>query len=315
VISRGSLLTASLAALATRAAAAADPAPTTIRLGLTADVDISNVLWLLQNGIWERLGLHFEGTRLASGSLVTSALVGGSLDVGSASIFGLMAAHLRGIPVVLESVQAVYDSTAPSTAFVVGKDSPITSPAQLNGATISTAALNDLFSLATSAWVDQNGGNSKTLNVIELPVPAAAPAIAAGRIAGAFLVEPFLQDALDRGLVRVLGYPYNLIAPRFGATYWFSTQSYAASNSDTLARFRRGLTQEVAYARTHKNEIYELAAKLSGTSLQTVQHIPVVLGSGIDVQLIQPVIDYAARYEYIAKSFPASEIIDPNALS
>ena len=61
----------------------------------------------------------------------------------------------------------------------------------------------------------------------------------------------------------------------------------------------------------HKSEIYALAAKLSGTSLTTVQHIPFVIGSGIDVRMIQPVIDYAARNKFIAKSFPAAEWIDP----
>ena len=312
MLTRAPFIAGALAALGTPAGTPAPP--TTIRVGESADVDISSVIWQVQNGIFPRLGITIEGQRLNNGSAVSAAVVGGSLDIGASSIFGLMLAHLRGVPFVLESVQAMYDAKNPAVAFVVAKDSPLRSPAQLNGATISTAAVGDLFSIAISAWVDESGGNAKSLNFIELPVPAAAPAIAAGRVAGALLVEPFLQDALARGQVRILGYPYNNIAPRFGITYYFCTQSYAQNNVDVLARFRRGLAQQVTYAEQHKPELYALAAKISGADLETVRHIPFLVTSGIDVRMIQPVIDYAARYKFIPKSFPAAELIDPNAL-
>lgn len=317
-LTRKSILAAGFAALGARALAApagAQAQLTTIRLGLTADVDVSNVIWEIPNGIFARLGLQLEGERLTNGSAVTAAVIGGSIDVGTGSIFGLLNAHLRGIPVVLEAGQATYDSVNPDTAFVVAKNSPITSVPQLNGATISVAAIGDLFTIGTSAWVDANGGNSHTLNFVELPVPAAAAAIANGRITGALLVEPFLQDAIERGQVRVLGHPYDLIAPRFPVTYYFCAASYAASNVDLLARFRRGIAQEVAYANTHRSEVYAFAAKASGAKLETVQHIPFVLGSGIDARMVQLVIDYAALHKFIPKSFPAADLIDPNAWS
>jgi NitT/TauT family transport system substrate-binding protein len=309
---RAAFLGAGLAALA--APALGQPAPVTVRLANTADVDVSSVLWQLQNGIFERLGLRVEQQRLNSGSAVTAAVIGGSIDIGTSSVFGLMNAHLRGVPVLLESVQADYVSTAPIAAFVVAKDSPMTSPAQLNGQTVATPALGDLFTITISAWVDQNGGNSKSLNFVELPVPATTAAVVAGRIAGAFLVEPFLQDSLDRGQVRILGYPYNVIAPRFGVTYYFCMQSYAAGNADALARFRKALAEQCAYALAHKQEMFALAAKISGRSIETMQRMPFNVSSGVDLKILQPVIDFAARNKFIAKSFPASEMVDPNAL-
>jgi NitT/TauT family transport system substrate-binding protein len=311
MLKRSSFLTALGAGALAAPVSAADPAPVTVRLGMTPDVDVSNVIMQVPNGVLERLGMRLDGQRLGSGSAVTAAVIGGSIDIGTASIFGLINAHLRGVPIVLESVQAIYDASMPDTAFVVSKDSPITTVAQLNGATISVAALGDLFTIGTSAWVDANGGNSHTLNFVELPVPSAPAAIASGRITGALLVEPFLQDGIDRGMIRVLGHPYDLIAPRFGITYYFCSASFAASNADLLARFRRAIVQQVTYAYAHKSEIYALASKLSGTSLATVQHIPFVIGSGIDAKMIQSVIDYAARNKFIPKTFPATELIDP----
>lgn len=313
-LTRMSFLSAGLAALA-GPAFGADPAPTTIRIGSTPDVDAAAVIWQVPNGVFQRLGLRLEGQRLASGSTVAAAVIGGSIDIGSSSIFGLMNVHLKGVPIVLEAVAAVYDASSPGTAFAVAKDSPITTPAQLDGATISVAALGDLFAVATSAWVDQSGGNAKSLNFVELPVPTAAAAIASGRVAGALLVEPALQEGLERGQIRVLGYPYNIIAPRFGITYYFCTDSYAKANVDVLARFRRGLAQEATYAFAHRSELYALAAKVSGVKLETMQRIPFDLGRGLDVEMVQTVINYAARYKFIPRAFPAAEMIDPNALT
>lgn len=315
---RRSFLAVGFAAIGARElgapAIAADPL-TTIRIGSTPDVDAASVIWQVPNGVFERLGIRLEAQRLGSGSTIAAAVIGGSIDIGSSSIFGLMNAHLKGVPFVLESVAAVYDASNPGTAFAVAKDSPISHPAQLNGATISVSALGDLFAVATSAWVDSSGGNSRTLNFVELPVPAAAAAIASGRISGALLVEPALQEGLERGQIRVLGYPYNLIAPRFGITYYFCTDGYAKANVELLARFRHGLAEEATYAFAHRKELYALAATVSGTKLETMQRIPFDLGSGIDVRTVQTVIDYAARYKLIPKAFPAAEMIDPNALN
>lgn len=315
-LKRAAFLSASVAALGAPALAAGTPPPlTTIHLGESADVDATSIIWMVQNGIWERLGLTIDGRRLNSGSAAAAAVVGGSLDVGASSIFGLILAHLRGVPFVLQSVQAVYDSTQPNTAFVVAKDSPIKNAAGLNGATVSTAALGDLFQITMSSWIDQNGGNSKTVNFVELPVPTAAPAIAAGRVAGAVLTQPFLQDGLAKGQVRILGHPFDVIAPRFGVTYYFTTQAFAQNNADVLARFRRGLAEQVTYALRHKSEILSLAAKVSDTGIETVQHLPWLVQSGLSLASIQLVIDAAAKYKVIPRGFPASELVDPNALT
>lgn len=303
----------SAAALAA-ATVAASPPPVVLRIGESADVDVSSVIWQIPNGIFERLGLSLQLQRLNNGSAVSAAVIGGSIEIGASSIFSLLNAHLRGVPFVLQAVQAIYDANQPGTAFVVAKDSPIASAAQLNGKTISTAALGDLFQIATSAWIDANGGDAKTVSFVELPIPAVAAAIASGRTAGALLVEPFLEEGIEKNQVRVLGYPYNMIAQRFGVTYYFTTRDYALANADLLARWRRGLAQSAAYAQAHKAEIYQFAAKLSGTSLATVQHTPFDAAAGISVPTVQAVIDYAAKYKFIKQGFPAADIIDPNAL-
>lgn len=59
-------------------------------------------------------------------------------------------------------------------------------------------------------------------------------------------------------------------------------------------------------------ELQRLAS--SGADRQAVQRLPWNIGAGIELKLLQPVIDFAARYKFIPKSFPASDMIDTNAL-
>jgi ABC-type nitrate/sulfonate/bicarbonate transport system substrate-binding protein len=91
-------------------------------------------------------------------------------------------------------------------------------------------------------------------------------------------------------------------------------RDFAAANVDVLARFRKAMEQQSRWAAAHKSEVYALVARVSGAGPAAVQRLPWDVEAGIDLRLIQPLIDLAARYNVIPHSFPASEMIDPKVL-
>lgn len=308
---RPAFLAGTLAACAAPALAA-DPA--TVRIAGTPDADIVGALWAGHSGIFQRAGLDVQIQRLNSGSAVSAAVVGGSIEIGKSSIFGLIAAYNKGVPLVLQAVADIYDAKAPNTGFVVAKSSPISGPRDLAGKTIASPSLGDLFSTVSSAWIEAAGGSAKASNFIELPIPLVVNAIGAGRVDGAMLVNPYFQIAKDSGVCRVLGYPFNIIAPYFGVTYYFCLKSYAQANADVLARFRRGLFDASKYAIAHQREMAPVIADYTKLDLPLIEKLPLGIGVGMDVAPLQAVIDFAARIKSIPASFPATDIIDPNAL-
>jgi NitT/TauT family transport system substrate-binding protein len=313
-LSRRAFAAAGMAALAApRFAAAATPA--TIRFGSTPDEQASIALWASRTGLFQRSDLDVDIQRLNSGAAVTAAVAGSSIDVGLGSVYNLIQAHLKGIPFVLESVSATSNAALPDNGFIVAKSSSIVSPAQLNGKTVSTSSLSDLFSLAISAWVDQNGGDAKTINFVELPMPLAVDAVTSGRIDGAFVVDPFLLQGLDDGRIRVIGRPYASIAAHFGVTYYFCLRSYAQAGADALARFRNNIATGVAFARTHREVMVPIIADYTRMKPDIVRRMPFLTGTGITAAMVQPVIDIAARYKFIPSAFPATDMIDPAALT
>ena len=303
------------AAAATTVAGRAATAPlTTIKLAGTPDPDVLAVIWGQRNGIFAKYGLSVEVQRLENGGAVAAAVAGGSLDIGKANIFSLMAAHLRNIPFAIQSAAAIYTVESPIVGFVVGKNARISAGKGLNGKTIASQVLSDLFAKVTAVWIDQTGGDSKTVKFVELTPSAMPAAIAAGRIDGAVMVDPILEQALQGGDCRLLGRPYDIIAKHFGTAYYFSMQDYAAKNADVLARFRRGLDEATKYALAHKSEMVPIIVEYTGLSADLVRHMPLVIASGVALSDIQPVIDFAAKHNLITAAFPATDLVDPAAL-
>lgn len=316
-LSRPALLLGGAAALGAAAlrvpSGAADL--TTVTLGTAPDIDNIGALWAVKSGAFERAGLNVKLQTLNSGGAVVPALIGGSIDIGKSNVFSLISAHLKGLPLRLQAIADVYDAKHPNAAFVVAKGSPIRGPRDLAGKTLASPAIADSNSTITSAWIDVNGGDSKLCKYIELPMPLIPNAIASGTIDGAQLQEQFLQQALDSGKFRVIGYPFSTIGKYFGITYYFTTIAYVEANADLLKRFRKSLAEATTYAIAHRNEMLPIIADYTKMARAIVDKMDLDVGVGMDPDTVQTVIDFTARFQVHPAAFPATDMIDPAALA
>jgi NitT/TauT family transport system substrate-binding protein len=290
-----------------------------IKIGASPNGDTIGVLWGIQSGIFQRAGLDVDIQRMNNGAAVSSAVLGGSLEMGKGSLFTLISAHARGAPIVVEAPCALYHADAPDSALVVATDSPLRNPQELAGKTIAVPALGDFYAVINQAWIDRHGGDSRTMKFLELPGVAAAEAIAHGRVDAAVLVEPILSEGVKSGKCRIFGYPHEVLGPRSLSTVYFCTAEYASKNASMLARFRKALDEASAYANAHGSEMIPVVAKYTGVDPKIVATMNQnTLGAAADLldpRLIQPTIDFAQRYKSIGKTFPAKELIDPSAFA
>ena len=309
---------AAAAALAAFPRAGQTQSLTKVRVSGSPDNDIVGALWGVQSGIFRKLGLDVEITASNSGGVVAAAVLGGALEIGKSSILGLVAARAKGVPFVIEAPASLWNTDAPTSALVVAKGSRIRAGADLNGKTISVPSLGDLYQIAINGWIDQHGGDSRTVKFLELPHRAAAEAIAGGRVDAANLAEPILSEALLGGKVQVIGHAQDAIGRHFIVTAYFCGGDYAAKNADVLGRFRKGLFEAAAYANANKPEMVPLLAKYSGVDAKVIAAMTptnVGVAGQLDPRLIQPMIDAAVKYKSIPAPFPAKDMIDPNALN
>jgi len=260
-------------------------------------------------GFFKKAGLRVEISSGNSGAADAAAVVSGSLDIAQSSVPSIASAHERNIPFVLIAPGAVYTAIAPTSALVVAKNSPVRVAKDLEGKTIANNALKNIGEIAADAWLDAGGANIASVKVVELPLPAMEAALEQRRIDAAILVEPSLGKALA-GDVRVLAYAYSSVAHTFLLSAYFATSSWAKANTDALGRFQTALREASHWANQPANhersgEIIEKYMQVTPGSMST----RATYGESLDLALIQPVIDAAARYHALKAPFPAAEIV------
>lgn len=314
--SRRFFLSAAAAACLARPEGASAQALAHFSIG-TAPIDAGSPPLVGQRtGIFRRNGLDVDVQVMNSGAAVSAAIVGGALNFGGSSVMGLITAHLRGVPFQIIAPASIYVSDKPSELLVVRKDSPISKASDLNGKTVASPALRDLFSIATHAWVDQNGGDSGTLHDIELPPSATPAALTAGRIDAAILNEPTLSQTLNAGTTRVLGKAYDAIAPHFLIAAEFGMTDFINANREAVQRLCRAFLQTNAFCNAHPDQTAPFVAELTKVDVATINRgHREMFDEAIVVPNLQRVIDAAARYKAIDHAFDARELFSPHVLS
>jgi NitT/TauT family transport system substrate-binding protein len=268
------------------------------------------VLWAEQSGLFARNGLTVELDSERSGTALAAGVAGGGYQVGKSSIIPLITAFGKGIPFVLVAPGGIYRAAKPHIAMIVAADSPIRTAADMNGKTLGVSALDDLYTLGIRWWMDKNGGDSSTLKIVELPLPAVTDAITAGRIDAGGSATPQLQASLDSGKVRILAHMFDAIAPEFMYTGWFSNAAYVASHLDVMRTFSRVERQAAAYVNQHPDQTVDALSKFTAISRDVIaKMLRAQMGTTLDPKLIQPVVDVCVHYKVIPAPINAAQMI------
>jgi NitT/TauT family transport system substrate-binding protein len=282
-----------------------------VKVASTPDDTFVAVFYAQRTGMFRQAGLDVQlepsGT---SGAAIAAGVASGAYDIGKSSLTSILAAHLRNIPFTLIAPGTLYDPKTPYGLLIVAKDSPIKSAKDLNGQTVAVAALNSLDQAAILAWMDQNGGDGKTLKFIELPQSEDGPALAQHRIAASLTIRPQLDQALASGQARALAPAFSAISRNYLVSAWFTTTEYAGKHPDVIAKFRRIVEQSAAYGNRHHDVTAPLLSEVSKIPLSVITSMERgVLGTQLTPALVQPVIDVSAKYKTLSRAFPASEVI------
>jgi NitT/TauT family transport system substrate-binding protein len=274
---------------------------------------VKTLLWAQQQQLFEHRGLPpIEFEKMASGAAIIPALVGGSGEFGAGSLFPMFAAFARGLPIKLVAPTSLYLSDHADSLLLVGADSPIRTARDMNGKILGVDSLNDVYTLATRAWVSQGGGDGESLKPVEIPAAESFSALVAGRIDAAIFKTPFGSIALSTKKVRLLGKPLDAIAPRFLLSSWIATDSYITGNAQTVNGFQAVVGEASRYTNSHEDATVDLVANFTGQDPAQVRS-SVRATSAISVNLaeLQRPLDFAARYKLIPQSFDVRQMLAP----
>jgi NitT/TauT family transport system substrate-binding protein len=313
-----------VSSLAAAGLTAAFPARSLAQTSL-AEVKISTVggdssagAWFAQDlGYFKKYGIDGNVQVLrGSGAGGVGAVLGGAVDVAEADLVALSAAHQHGLPIVVLAPSGIYNTDAPIMALAVAADSPIRAATDLHGKTIAVLSLEGPAKVGASAWLEKNGADITKVTFVELPGSGMGAALTRGTIAAATINEPFFTSAGPQ--IRRLAKCYDAIAPRFLVGAWFTTADWVAKNPATAAAFVHAMRESNAWTSKRENQgtTGQLLVKHTSISADLLANLPrSTYGDVYDATLWQPLIDAAARYHSIAKTYPARELLSTVALT
>ena len=282
----------------------------TVRILAVPTDGVKSTLYAQKANLFRKHGIQVDVQPMGSGAAIFSALVGGSADIGSGSLFPVFAAYSRGIPLRIVAPASLYTSDHADSFLVVQKDSPIKVARDMNGKTLGTDAIKDAFSTATRAWVDQHGGDGSSVREVELKPTEQVAALDAGRIDSVVLKSPFLQAAMATGKFRAIGKPLDAIGSRFLLSSWVASVDFITKNPEIVAGYQAAMNEAAKYTNAHQDQTTAMVAAFTGQD-------PAVLARGIrsvtaetlTLSDVQKPLDFAVKYGIMAKSFDAAGLI------
>lgn len=280
---------------------------TRINVGVSTDEDFAEAYYSRDKGFFAQAGLDANLLSLANGGALTAAVLSGSLDVATTNTGSMAAAHARNIPLVLIAPEGIYDDSKVTAALVVPKTSPIRTAKDLTGKRIAITTLHTLYHTALRNWIDKNGGNSYSVQYVEIPLPEQIGSMLTGRVDAVATVEPWISQA--KAEVRVIGVPYGSIAKRFMISGWVTTPDWVSKNPATLKAFLSVVYRTAGWANQNPAEVPAILAKAFSIPVEKIESVPrATMGTKLDASLIQPVIDVEYKYKLLPKSFAAAEL-------
>jgi NitT/TauT family transport system substrate-binding protein len=259
-------------------------------------------------GYFRSNGVDVTIRAMNSGEAIAAAIVGGDVIIGSMNTASLSVAHQNGIDLKVIGGGAIYDRRSPATQLMVKNSSVITKAPQLNGKTVGVNVLRGSGHLAAQAWIDKNGGDSKSVHFAEMAYTVMQAALESGRIEAAVISEPSATRA--RETCRSLAAPHSAIAPVWMIGSYVASGSWIASHPDVARRVQKALRQTAQwYDGNRAGSVSAVAALTKQDPAVVAASTRAIFAQETTVPLLQPVIDVAARYGLLKKTFPAAELI------
>jgi len=299
------LLAAAPAVLARPARAAA---PTTVRIGVQPVESAGQTFYAKDLGWFDQAGLDVQITTLSNGGALVAAVISGALDIGLSAVGPVAQGAVKGLGVKIIAPAGMSLSTAPTDVTMVALDSPIKTAADLTGKTIGVNGLGNVLMYATQAWIDKNGGNSKSIKWLELPFPSMGAAIAAHRVDAATFAEPYASAS--KSVARVLAYPMDAIALTMPATTWFANGNWLQQQPAVAAKVVEILRRTAVWANGHRKESGEILMRYTKIKPETLAMMTrSTYGLDIVPSEIQALIDTGVKYGDVDREVKAADII------
>jgi ABC-type nitrate/sulfonate/bicarbonate transport system substrate-binding protein len=211
----------------------------------------------IQQGFFAKQGLEIESSDLGGDAKVQQAFAAGSIDFGLGSGPG-MAFTAKGSPAI---AVAAFAGPPRNISASVLYDSPIKQIADLKGKLIAVSTTGSLSDWLAKQMAIQEGWGQDGIRPVALgAIETSLAALKAKQVDGVVLATEAGLRLQEQNAARVLA-TMDRYAPHFITHVVFVQKSLVANNPDLVFRFLKGFFDSIAFVKTHKEEISNLAER------------------------------------------------------
>ena len=307
------LATAGIALGGRAAQAQTPPALVPVRIGAMPIESAGEGFYGSELGFFKKAGLDADIQSMSNAGALVSAALGNAIEFAPTNCVTMAQAYAKGLPLYFIAPGAIYSEKEPTTELAVASDSPYHTAKDLTGKKIGVLTLGGFLQVAMQNWLDQNGGDSKSVTFLELPTSEIVAALTAKRIDAGGLPEPYRSTAAKKTDVRFIGAPYSSVGKTLMLSAWIASKSFVDANPATVRKFIVAIRDSANWANANRVASAAILAKNT--------HIPQNVIEGMrrdpfatktDAATLQPIIDVCAKYGLIPRRFNASELFAPN---
>jgi NitT/TauT family transport system substrate-binding protein len=264
LVMRRSLVLLAAAAMVTAGCGSAETPstpgqPDKVTVGLISIVDVAPIYLGKQKGFFAKRNIDLTLKPAEAGTETIPAVVSGDLEFGYSNVVTLLLAAEQNLPVkvVINGNNSTGVDGKDFGSLMVKGDSPVRSVKDLAGKKVAVNVLQNVVELSVRASAEKAGIDPNSIEYVKLAFPEMPAALADGQVDAAFVVEPFQQIVLSQGGRPVASSLVDL-APNLSVAQYFTSKQMVADNPDLVRRFTDAMTESLAYAQSHQDEVRQI---------------------------------------------------------
>ena len=249
-------------------------------------------------------GLELDLQKITGGAAAVPSVVKGDWQFAVSNLVSIMVARDKGLDLkfVTPDCSSNGSTEIDATAVVVTAGSPIKTPADLAGKTVSVNTLANIGDTTVSYSVEQDGGDPSTVKFVEIAFPDAEAALNTGQVDAAWIAEPFLTKAISAG-ARLVANTYVAVSPDLNIDGYFALGDTIKNKPELVKKFQNAMKKSIEYAASHPDEVRDIVGTF--TTIKEDLRAKMILNgfaSTFDRDAIEKLGDAAFRYGTLSKA-------------
>lgn len=231
-------------------------------------------LWVAQEeGLFEKNGVKATLTEAPDATQVAVGISGGSAQLGYETGPDFLSAVDAGVDLVVASGLSVDTAENARVALIAGKDSGISSPADVAGKRIAVPGVNTSSQLSTIRQLEKAGVDVSGITWVALPFQQAPDAIKSGRIDAAVSVYPFIGLLKSQGHKPIIA-QYAAPGEKQLVVFLSADGKWAGDNPEAVKGIRKALDEANAFVAANPDKTRVIMEKYTGLKPEVINAIP-----------------------------------------